>query len=277
MALVVGGLEAAEQLVRARQHLLGQLGRDDVLVLAAVGEDGRAAAAFGQAEEPLLAEQHVQGGEDRPAGHLGHLGDAEGGVAARLAARGVDQAEVRAVDQQADRDLGLAQQPLEPGLRGGLPVAVVGRGDLIELACRSGSTWISISHGMLGSFGSSSRTTCVGRSVSWYSGSVTSSGRVPRVAGRTGSRSPLRQPRTVLVNSAKSRISGIEFVVLVARQAGEEPLMVRGDVPVDVGLGGQQGRNRDDEADRLDVAEPFLMSEGFRVACHRAHPVTGQR
>ncbi len=37
--------------------------------------------------------------------------------------------------------------------------------------------------------------------------------------------------------------------------------MVRDDVAVDVGLGGQQGRNRDDEADRLDVAEPFLMSE----------------
>ena len=65
------------------------------------------------------------------------------------------------------------------------------------------------------------------------------------------------------MNSAKSRISGIEFVVLVARQAGQEPLVVRGDVAVDVGLGRQQGRNRDDEPDRLDVAEPFLVGEWF--------------
>jgi len=41
LGLVVGGLEAADQLEERRQDLFGQLGRDDVLVLAAVGEDGR--------------------------------------------------------------------------------------------------------------------------------------------------------------------------------------------------------------------------------------------
>ena len=43
--LVVGRLEAAEQLIEGGQHLLGQLGRDEVLVLPALGEDGRQRAA----------------------------------------------------------------------------------------------------------------------------------------------------------------------------------------------------------------------------------------
>ena len=43
MPLVVGRLEAAEQFVKRSQDLLGQLGRDEVLVLPALGEDGRQA------------------------------------------------------------------------------------------------------------------------------------------------------------------------------------------------------------------------------------------
>ena len=53
-----------------------------------------------------------------------------------------------------------------------------------------------------------------------------------------------------------------------SRQAGQEPLMVGGDVAVDVGLGRQQGRDRDDEAHRLHVAEPFEMRQVFRVLRH---------
>ena len=45
-----------------------------------------------------------------------------------LAAGGVDEPQVRAVGEQADRDLGLAQEPLEPGLRAGLPAVVLGVG-----------------------------------------------------------------------------------------------------------------------------------------------------
>ena len=97
LGLVVGGLETADQLEERRQDLLGQLGRDDVLVLAAVGEDGREPLLLAQAEEPLLTEQHVQGGEDRAAGHLDHLGDVERGKAARLTARGIDQADLESL------------------------------------------------------------------------------------------------------------------------------------------------------------------------------------
>ena len=65
--LVVGRLEAAEQLVEGGQDLLGQLGRDEVLVLPALGEDGRQALLVREREEPLGGEQHLKGREDRPA------------------------------------------------------------------------------------------------------------------------------------------------------------------------------------------------------------------
>ena len=135
MPLVVGRLEAAEQLVERGQHLLGQLGRDEVLVLPALGQDGRQALLVREREEPLGGEQHLQGREDRPARHLGHGLHGEGQVARRLAPRGVDQAQVRAVGEQADRHLGLAQEPLETGLGAGLPAVVlgVGLGRVIEV------------------------------------------------------------------------------------------------------------------------------------------------
>ena len=67
----------------------------------------------------------MQGGEDRPAGNLGHVRDGEGGIAARFAARGIDKPKVRAVEQEADGHLGLAKQALKAGLRRGLPVAIL--------------------------------------------------------------------------------------------------------------------------------------------------------
>ena len=67
----------------------------------------------GSVKSRSAREQHLQGGEDRPAGHLGHGLDGEGEMPRSLAPRGVDEPQVRAVREQADRDLGLAQEPLE--------------------------------------------------------------------------------------------------------------------------------------------------------------------
>ena len=53
--------------------------------------NGRVKTLFvAEAEQPLLTKQHVQRGKDRPARDRGHVGDAERGVAAGLAARRVD-------------------------------------------------------------------------------------------------------------------------------------------------------------------------------------------
>ena len=111
----------------------------------------------------------------------------------------------------------------------------------------------------------SSRTTCVGPQRFVVLGERDLKRRVLRVAGLDG--------LEVLLPPAEHRAGEFgevadfrdELVVFVARQARQKPLVVRGDVAVDVGLGRQHGRDRDDQADRLDVAEPFLMGEGFRV------------
>ena len=116
LALVVGRLESANQFVKGRQDLLGKLRRDDILVLAAVGQNGGQPLLLGQREEPVGVEQHVQGGEDRPAGDLGHGRHGECHVTARLATRGIDKAEMRAVAKQPDRHFRLAQEPLETGV-----------------------------------------------------------------------------------------------------------------------------------------------------------------
>ncbi|HTR27412.1 MAG TPA: hypothetical protein VMI10_25810 [Terriglobales bacterium] len=39
--LIIGGLEAAQELIQGLKHLLCELCRDDVLIFTAVGQDGR--------------------------------------------------------------------------------------------------------------------------------------------------------------------------------------------------------------------------------------------
>ena len=57
----------------------------------------------------------------------------------------------------------------------------------------------------------------------------------------------------------------------------EEAGMVGDDVLGRERLRGSQRRRRDDEADRLEVAEPFLMRETVPGLWPCCHPVTGQR
>jgi hypothetical protein len=63
--------------------------------------------------------------KDGPAGDLNHFADGECHVAAGLASRRIDEAEVGAVTEQTDRQFGFAQKPLELGMGSGLPVTVV--------------------------------------------------------------------------------------------------------------------------------------------------------
>ena len=121
------------------QHLAGELRRDLVLVLAAVAQERGEALPLGdRAVKTRSAESSMwRAREDRPARHLAAWpprGNVE--VARGLAARRVDEAQVRPVPEQADRDLALAQQPLEAGLRAGVPGAVVvgiSLGGLVEV------------------------------------------------------------------------------------------------------------------------------------------------
>ena len=67
VGLIVGSLKPAQQLVECFKDLVGELRGDDVLVLAAVFENRRQALFLGDTVEPLRIQQHVEGGEDRPA------------------------------------------------------------------------------------------------------------------------------------------------------------------------------------------------------------------
>src|SRR5262249_41648168 len=78
LAVVVGGLEAAQQLEESGQYLSGQARRDSVLILAAGSKASGQTLLLRQREQPLGAQQHVQGGKDGPAGYLGHRLHGEG-------------------------------------------------------------------------------------------------------------------------------------------------------------------------------------------------------
>ncbi len=113
---VVGGLEAAQQLVERVQHLFGEPLADLVLILPAVGEQRGEPPVARDGQQPRLAEQQAQGGGDGPTGGLDHVGYAEVEPARALAARSRDEAQCDAVEQQPRRDAGVAQQALHARL-----------------------------------------------------------------------------------------------------------------------------------------------------------------
>ena len=128
--------------------------------------------------------------------------------------------------------------------------------------------------------GTGSRTAKVGRSVSLYSGSVTSreSGSGPPSSVPTSSS---RAPAEDLGTEAGEIADGGDRVVLSRKRDGiddvQEAGVVGDDVLVRERLGRAEGRRRHDQPHRLEVAEPFLMHANLRVDRHRCYPVTGQR
>jgi uncharacterized damage-inducible protein DinB len=58
-------------------------------------------------------EQQLEGGQQVASCRLGHVFKAEGEVRGRLGGGGVDEAQLGAAEDQADRDLGVAQQAVE--------------------------------------------------------------------------------------------------------------------------------------------------------------------
>jgi hypothetical protein len=110
-----GGLEAAEQGLEGVKDLVGEALGDLGLLAAALGEQGGQAVGLGLGEPAVAAEQREEGVEHRPAVDLGELAEVEGERAGGLAVGGVEQADVGAVGEQADRDPGVAEEALEFG------------------------------------------------------------------------------------------------------------------------------------------------------------------
>ena len=124
----VRGLEAAQEFVEGVEDLFGENFRDAGLVVAAALEQRGEAGVAGGVEERPRAEEQLERAEDEPARHFGHRADGERERTGVFLGRRVDEAELRAVGEQADGHAGLAQEALEFFGRRGVPVAL-GTGD----------------------------------------------------------------------------------------------------------------------------------------------------
>lgn len=138
---VVGGLEPAEDFVQGEEDLLGEEGGDGGLVFAAGGQQTVEVLAVGGVEDGLGPKKRVEGAENEASPDLGHGLDREGDVARVLLGGRVNEAEVGAVGEDADVDLGIPQESLEllagrrvPGARmGGMAfVEVAAVGDFLD-------------------------------------------------------------------------------------------------------------------------------------------------
>ena len=109
----IRGLEAAQEFIEGVEDLFGEDFRDTGLVVAAALKQCWQAGIAWRGEQRPGAEEELERSENEPAGDFGHRAHGEGKRAGVLLGRCVDEAEVRAVGEQADRHAGLAQEPLE--------------------------------------------------------------------------------------------------------------------------------------------------------------------
>jgi len=123
---VVRGLQPAQQLVEGVQHLFGQPFAHRVLPGAAVGEEGGQPLPAGEREQALLAEQQTERRAERAAGGGEQVGRVEVHPAGALAARGGDEAERDAVEEQAGGTPGTAEQAFGTALGRGFEAAQAG-------------------------------------------------------------------------------------------------------------------------------------------------------
>ena len=120
-ALGVGAVEPAQELVERAQDLAGEPLGHLVLRLARGLEERAQAKVGGPDVEAPRAEGDLEAAEHRAALGAAERGQGPGHPARRLAARGVEEAQRVAGDQDADLDARLAHQALEPLVRRGLP------------------------------------------------------------------------------------------------------------------------------------------------------------
>ena len=123
---LVGRLEALQELEQGGQHLLGELGRDLVLILAALGQDRVQALAAGEHVHPVVVQDRPEGRARQAAGRFQQGLERECDIPRLLLLGPVDQPHSGALDDQAERDAGLIQQPLELLLRRFDPGGLVG-------------------------------------------------------------------------------------------------------------------------------------------------------
>ena len=273
---LVRRLEAAQQLPERAEHLLREAPGDLVLVAAALGEQVAQPLAVGRGEDPVLAEQHVQRAQEGPAGDLRQPLDGEGDVARRLVLGGVDQAEAGAVAQQAHGDAHLAQQALEAGLGARLPAAgVVVLGRAVEVG--GAGDHADQHQPPLRRRGVGGRARVGDRVRGPQHVAVVGQGEAEVVGqGPAG-----QAPQVVVVpvedvgeEAGQVVDGGLGLVVVVVGDADlvAQPLLQLDDLPARHDAGADEGGGRDDEADRLQVADPLAVLVQLGAVAHRRPP-----
>ena len=189
--------------------------------------------------------------------------------------RGVDQPQGDAVREQADRDLRAAQEPLETGLRAGLPAMVRGLGRVIE--ADPGLDLLEQQEPLrLGSRRVREFPDGVGRTQRLVVLGQRDFQGIRKRSAFTGSDQIGRFPAENVgrkLGELPDRRSGVGFALQDdVLDAVEEAGMVGDDVLVRVRPGGGQRGRRDDQAHGLEVAEPFLVRDQFRVSGHDVTP-----
>ena len=114
----ISALEATQQLVKGVEHLLGKLSGNSALVVSASFEQRGQAGLRRCGQKAVAPQEHLEGRQNGPAGDVGHSRDGEGQGSGVLAPRRVDEPQVRAVREEADGCVRLAQKPLEPAAGG---------------------------------------------------------------------------------------------------------------------------------------------------------------
>lgn len=254
----VRGLEAAHELVEGVEHLAGEAGGDEVLVLAALAEEGREALGARNGEEALGREEHEEGRAEGAPGDLAEVGEGEVEPAGRLPFRRGDEAQGVAVREEARGDARLAQEALEA--RRGARVPAVGVVAAPVFAVRTAG----VVERRTGRDDGDEEEPAVG-GVGVGDGEGGAKGVVlvrERDAERLGERRAARRAGEVALLPAEEFACEGREVGEAKRVAGEEAaegFLLRGDVAVGDDAGGEKGGRGDDEADRLDVAEPLLV------------------
>ena len=125
LRIVVRALESADEIPQRLQHLAGQLGGDLVLRLAAPAQErGQPMRLVLEIGDAAHVEQRDERAHHGAAERFGKMRELKRQVAGRLAVRRVDKAERCAVEEQADRDAGFAEQTFQTRVRAGAPAVV---------------------------------------------------------------------------------------------------------------------------------------------------------
>ena len=111
--LLIGCLETLQELEQGREHLLGKLCGDLVLILPALGQDVMQPLAAWEAVHPVVIEQRPQRRACQSTSRFEQGIERKADVSRLLPLRPIDQPDRCAVEDQAERDVGLVEEPLE--------------------------------------------------------------------------------------------------------------------------------------------------------------------